>query len=109
MGVIISSGFSVERQVFIFLFLFLGLAVKVPMYPVHIWLPEAHVEAPTSGSVILAGVLLKLGTYAMFRYLLPLFPQGAFYLYPCVISYCIVGLLFSACAAAVQVDLKKLV
>ena len=104
-----SGGFSLERQVFAFLFFFLGLAIKVPMYPVHIWLPEAHVEAPTAGSVILAGVLLKLGTYALFRYLLPAFSEGALYLAPCLISYCVVGLLFSACAAAVQMDLKKLV
>lgn len=109
MWAIKGGGFSLERQIFTFLFFFVGLAIKVPMYPVHIWLPEAHVEAPTAGSVILAGVLLKLGTYAMFRYLLPVFPAGALYLSPCLISYCVVGLLFSACAAAVQMDLKKLV
>ena len=77
---------DLEQKILWFTF-FLAFAAKVPMMPVHLWLPEAHVEAPTAGSVILAGVLLKLGTYGFIRFSLPLFPQASFYFTPFAYLY----------------------
>jgi NADH-ubiquinone oxidoreductase chain 4 len=76
--VLLTFSFSFLEQKFLWFSFFLSFATKVPMVPVHLWLPEAHVEAPTSGSVILAGVLLKLGTYGFLRFSLPLFPEACF-------------------------------
>jgi len=88
---------------------FLAFAIKVPLFPLHTWLPDAHVEAPTAGSVILAGVLLKMGTYGMVRFCLPLFPIAAVTMAPWVAVLAIVGVIYGALVAMVQPDLKKLI
>ena len=92
-----------------FLAFFLAFAIKVPLFPFHTWLPDAHVEAPTPGSVVLAAILLKMGTYGILRFLLPLFPEATTDLLPwiCVIS--IIGIIYGAMVAFAQVDLKKLI
>ncbi|HET9441956.1 MAG TPA: NADH-quinone oxidoreductase subunit M [Acidimicrobiales bacterium] len=86
-----------------------GFAVKVPLFPVHTWLPDAHTEAPTAGSVILAGVLLKLGTYGILRFGLYLFPEAAVDLAPLLLTLATVGIVYGAVVAAMQKDLKRLV
>ncbi len=88
---------------------FLAFAIKVPMFPFHTWLPDAHVEAPTAGSVILAGVLLKLGGYGFIRFALPLFPEAAHTWAPLIIVLSLIGIIYGAIVALVQPDLKKLV
>jgi NADH-quinone oxidoreductase subunit M len=88
---------------------FLAFAIKVPMFPFHTWLPDAHVEAPTAGSVILAGVLLKLGGYGFIRFALPLFPEAAVSWAPVIIVLSLIGIIYGAIVALVQPDLKKLV
>jgi NADH-quinone oxidoreductase subunit M len=88
---------------------FLAFAIKVPLFPLHTWLPDAHTEAPTAGSVILAGVLLKMGTYGMLRFCLPLFPEAAHRAAPYVAVLAIIGILYGALVAMVQTDLKRLV
>ncbi len=88
---------------------FLGFAIKVPMFPFHTWLPDAHVEAPTAGSVILAGVLLKMGTYGFLRFLLPIFPEATKALLPYFVFLAIVGIIYGALVALIQKDMKKLV
>jgi len=98
---------SVER--WLFLAFFVAFAIKVPLFPFHTWLPDAHVEAPTAGSVILAGVLLKMGTYGMLRFCLPLFPRASREFAPIVIVLAIIGIIYGALVAMVQPDLKKLV
>lgn len=89
--------------------LFLAFAVKVPMMPVHLWLPEAHVEASTAGSVLLAGVLLKLGTYGLLRFSLPLLPYACIYYGPFVITLSLIGIVYASFTTLRQVDLKKIV
>jgi len=98
-----------NTQWWLFLAFAAGFAIKVPLFPVHTWLPLAHTEAPTAGSVILAGVLLKLGTYGFCRLGIPMFPDAAFFLAPTVATLAIVGILYAALAAWVQTDVKKLV
>lgn len=88
---------------------FLSFAIKVPIFPLHTWLPDAHVEAPTAGSVILAGVLLKMGTYGMLRFCLPLFPQSAIEFAPLISVLAIIGIIYGALVSMVQTDIKKLV
>ncbi len=88
---------------------FLAFAIKVPMFPLHTWLPDAHVEAPTAGSVILAGVLLKMGTYGMLRFCVPLFPDAAKQFAPLISVFAIISILYGSLVAMVQPDLKKLV
>ncbi|MEO6028055.1 MAG: NADH-quinone oxidoreductase subunit M, partial [Candidatus Binatia bacterium] len=87
----------------------LAFAVKVPMFPLHTWLPDAHVEAPTGGSVILAGVMLKLGTYGFLRFAMPLFPNAMAAATPFMLGLAVVGIIYGALVAMVQPDLKKLV
>ena len=87
------SHFSETRQLFLWFAFFASFAVKVPMVPVHIWLPEAHVEAPTAGSVILAGILLKLGTYGFLRFSLPLFPFATFYFTPLIYTLSVLAII----------------
>ncbi len=87
----------------------LAFAIKVPMFPLHTWLPDAHVEAPTAGSVILAGILLKMGTYGFFRFAMPLFPQGSAFFTPLIITLSVIGIIYGALVAMVQPDIKKLV
>ena len=96
-------------QLWLFAGFALAFAIKVPMVPVHTWLPDAHVEAPTGGSVLLAGVLLKLGTYGFLRFALPLFPHAALEAQPWLVALSVVGILYGALVAWVQVDMKKLV
>ncbi len=98
---------SAER--WLFLAFFIAFAIKVPLFPFHTWLPDAHVEAPTAGSVILAGVLLKMGTYGMLRFCLPLFPRASWEFAPLIIALAIIGIIYGALVAMVQPDLKKLV
>ena len=86
----------------------LAFAVKVPVFPFHTWLPDAHVEAPTAGSVLLAGVLLKLGTYGLLRFNLPLFPDAALAFVPLLAVLAVAGIIYGAAVAIVQSDLKKL-
>jgi NADH-quinone oxidoreductase subunit M len=96
-------------QTWLFLAFAVAFAIKVPMFPFHTWLPDAHVEAPTAGSVILAGVLLKMGTYGFLRFCLPLFPQASLTLVPWVFALSLIGIVYGAWVAMVQPDLKKLV
>jgi len=96
-------------QFWLFLGFFFGFAIKVPMFPFHTWLPDAHVEAPTAGSVILAAVLLKMGTYGFVRFALPILPEGTKYWLPYVVVLAIVGIIYGALVSLVQKDMKKLV
>jgi NADH-quinone oxidoreductase subunit M len=96
-------------QIWLFLAFALAFAIKVPLFPFHTWLPDAHVEAPTAGSVILAGVLLKMGTYGLLRFAFPLFPDAAVYFAPVLATLAVVGIVYGALVAMVQPDLKKLV
>jgi NADH-quinone oxidoreductase subunit M len=96
-------------QVWVWLAFFLGFAIKVPMFPFHTWLPDAHVEAPTAGSVILAGVLLKMGTYGFLRFSLPMLPDATRAFAPWVLALCLIGIVYGAMVALVQKDWKKLV
>lgn len=107
--ILTTSFFTLSEQKFLWLSFFFSFATKVPMVPTHIWLPEAHVEAPTSGSVILAGVLLKLGTYGFLRYCFPLFPEASFYYSPLVYSIAAVGIVYTSCTAIRQTDFKKII
>jgi len=99
----------VEQQLWLFGAFALAFAIKVPMFPFHTWLPDAHVEAPTGGSVILAGILLKLGTYGFLRFALPLFPHAADRLAPWLLGLAVIGIVYGALVAWVQPDMKKLV
>ena len=99
---------SLEQKIMWFTF-FASFATKVPMVPVHLWLPEAHVEAPTAGSVILAGVLLKLGTYGFIRFSLPLFPEACFYFAPFVYGMSVVGVVYTSFTAIRQSDFKRII
>ena len=96
-------------QSFLFLGFLIGFAVKVPVWPLHSWLPDAHVQAPTAGSVILAGVLLKLGTYGLARFCIPLFPEAAVAWAPFVAVLAIIGIIYGAWVSYAQTDVKKLV
>src|SRR6266699_4292579 len=98
-----------RTEMLLFLAFFLAFAIKVPLFPLHTWLPDAHVEAPTAGSVILAGVLLKMGTYGMMRFCLPLFPLASRKAAPYVAALAIIGIIYGALVALVQPNLKKLV
>jgi NADH-quinone oxidoreductase subunit M len=98
-----------QSQRWLFVAFGLAFAIKVPMFPFHTWLPDAHVEAPTAGSVVLAGVLLKLGTYGFVRYALPLFPEATLEFAPVVFTLGLIGVIYGALVAMVQEDVKKLV
>ena len=97
------------EQSWLFAAFALSFAIKVPLFPLHTWLPDAHVEAPTAGSVILAGVLLKLGTYGFLRFAMPLFPQAALAAAPYMIALAVIGIIYGAVVAMMQTDIKKLV
>jgi NADH-quinone oxidoreductase subunit M len=96
-------------ELWLFLAFFLAFAIKVPLFPFHTWLPDAHVEAPTAGSVLLAGVLLKMGTYGLVRFSLPLFPHISQLFAPLISALAVVGIIYGALVAMVQPDMKKLV
>ena len=103
------NGGPSATEILLFLAFFVAFAIKVPLFPLHTWLPDAHVEAPTAGSVILAGVLLKMGTYGMMRFCLPLFPLASRKAAPYVAVFAIIGIIYGALVAMVQPNLKKLV
>jgi NADH-quinone oxidoreductase subunit M len=96
-------------QNYMFLAFALSFAIKVPLFPLHTWLPDAHVQAPTAGSIILAAVLLKMGTYGLLRFCLPLFPQASLFFAPFISILAIIGIIYGALVAMVQTDMKKLV
>jgi NADH-quinone oxidoreductase subunit M len=104
-----TTGFAEGLQLLAFAAFFLAFAIKVPMFPFHTWLPDAHVEAPTAGSVILAGVLLKLGGYGFIRYSLSLYPEASHAYAPLIIVLSLIAIIYGAIVAMVQPDLKKLV
>jgi len=101
--------FAPGTERLLFLAFFVAFAIKVPLFPLHTWLPDAHVEAPTAGSVLLAGVLLKVGTYGMIRFCLPLFPMATREYAPWIAALAIIGIIYGALVAMVQPDYKKLV
>lgn len=103
------QGFTKSFQCFVFLLLFFGFAVKVPIFPFHTWLPDAHVEAPTAGSVILAGLLLKMGTYGFLRVSFPLFPDAVEAFAYAFALLGVINIIYGACAAMAQQDLKKMI
>ena len=107
--VLLTFSFSALEQRLMWFSFFASFATKVPMVPVHLWLPEAHVEAPTSGSVILAGVLLKLGTYGFIRFSFPLFPEACFYFTPFVYAMSVVGIIYTSFTAIRQTDFKRII
>jgi NADH-quinone oxidoreductase subunit M len=98
-----------QSQSWLFGVFALAFAIKVPMFPFHTWLPDAHVEAPTPASAVLAGILLKLGTYGFIRFALPLFPMAAPEFAPVMIALALIGIVYGACVAMIQTDVKKLV
>jgi NADH-quinone oxidoreductase subunit M len=103
------GGIPADTQIWLFLAFAAAFAIKVPMWPLHSWLPDAHVEAPTAGSVILAGVLLKMGTYGFLRFNLSLFPSAAWQLAPWIALLAVIGILYGAAVSYAQKDVKKLV
>ncbi len=105
----IAPGIAPALQGWLFLAFALSFLIKVPLFPLHTWLPDAHVEAPTAGSVILAGVLLKMGTYGLIRFCLPLFPDATYQYMPYISVLAVVGIIYGALVAMVQTDVKKLI
>lgn len=101
--------FSEEEQYFLWLGFFLSFSSKIPIFPLHIWLPEAHVEAPTVGSVILAGILLKLGVYGLIRFNLCFFPAASLFFTPLIYCLCAIGVVYASLAAIRQIDLKRII
>lgn len=104
-----AAGLPADTQLWLFLATALAFAIKVPLFPFHTWLPDAHVQAPTPGSVILAGVLLKMGTYGLMRMSIPMFPEAAHAAAPYMIGLAVVGIVYGALIAWRQTDIKKLV
>src|ERR1039457_4910072 len=98
-----------NASLWLFLGFFIAFAVKVPLFPLHTWLPDAHVEAPTAGSVLLAGVLLKMGTYGLLRFNIGLFPAEAHKNAPWIITLAIIGIVYGALVALVQPNMKKMI
>nr|YP_009940669.1 NADH dehydrogenase subunit 4 [Passiflora edulis]QNZ92486.1 NADH dehydrogenase subunit 4 [Passiflora edulis] len=105
----LTTEFSERRQIFLWIASFASFAVKVPMVPVHIWLPEAHVEAPTAGSVILAGILLKLGTYGFLRFSIPMFPEATLSSTPFIYTPSAIAIIYTSLTTSRQIDLKKII
>jgi NADH-quinone oxidoreductase subunit M len=108
-GVLMHTVFPAGMQTWLFLALFASFSVKVPMWPVHTWLPDAHVEAPTAGSVILAGVLLKMGAYGFLRFSVPMLPDASAYFAPFIFTLSVVAVIYTSLVALAQEDMKKLI
>ena len=108
-AVLLNTKFPVSLQHWLWLAFFASFAVKMPMWPVHTWLPDAHVEAPTAGSVVLAGILLKLGGYGFIRFSLPMFPEASHYFAPLVFALSVIAIVYTSLVALVQEDMKKLI
>lgn len=106
---LLSFRFSELEQKILWIFFFLSFASKIPMFPFHIWLPEAHVEAPTVGSVLLAGILLKLGVYGFLRFSITLFPEASVFFSPLVYTLSVIGVLYASLTAIRQTDLKRII
>jgi len=106
---ILQNSIPAEIQIWLFAAFALAFAIKVPLFPFHTWLPDAHVEAPTAGSVVLAGVLLKMGTYGFVRFCIPLFPEASVDFIPVIAILSVIGIIYGAMVALVQPDMKKLV
>ncbi len=106
---LMAAEFTPEMQIWLWLAMFASFAVKVPMWPFHTWLPDAHVEAPTAGSVVLAGVLLKLGGYGFLRFSLPMLPDASAYFTPFIYTLSIVAVIYTSLVALMQTDMKKLI
>jgi proton-translocating NADH-quinone oxidoreductase chain M len=100
---------STNMQFFLWIAFFASFSVKIPMFPVHIWLPEAHVEAPTAGSVLLAGILLKLGGYGFLRFTLPMCPNATIYFLPAVYTLCTIGIIYTSLTTLRQTDMKRII
>ena len=109
LAVLMQTPFPARMQFWLFLAFFASFAVKVPMWPVHTWLPDAHVEAPTAGSVILAGVLLKMGAYGFLRFSVPMLPQASQYFAPLMFSLGVIAVVYTSLVAFAQTDMKKLI
>jgi NADH-quinone oxidoreductase subunit M len=107
--VLLKTHFDPALQQWLFLGFLASFAVKLPMWPVHTWLPDAHVEAPTAGSVILAGILLKMGGYGFIRFSLPMFPDASHYFAPLMYSLSVIAIIYTSLVALVQEDMKKLI
>jgi proton-translocating NADH-quinone oxidoreductase chain M len=107
--ILLTTEFSERRQILLWIAFFASFSVKVPMVPVHIWLPEAHVEAPTAGSVILAGILLKLGTYGFLRFSIPMFPEATLYFTPFIYTLSVIAIIYTSLTTIRQIDLKKII
>ncbi|HEY9214280.1 MAG TPA: NADH-quinone oxidoreductase subunit M [Ancylobacter sp.] len=108
-AVLLKHAFPSGMQTWLWLAFFASFAVKMPMWPVHTWLPDAHVEAPTAGSVILAGILLKMGGYGFLRFSLPMFPDASAYFAPFVFTLSVVAIIYTSLVALMQEDIKKLI
>mgnify|MGYP002381150709 CR=1 FL=1 len=106
---LLSVRLSSKESIWLFAAMFLAFGIKIPLFPFHTWLPDAHVEAPTGGSVVLAGVLLKMGLYGLIRLAYPLFPSGAEFFTPIMALLAVIGIVYGALVAWVQTDIKKLV
>ncbi|MDP2355455.1 MAG: NADH-quinone oxidoreductase subunit M [Beijerinckiaceae bacterium] len=106
---LLKTSFPSSMQTWLWLAFFASFAVKMPMWPVHTWLPDAHVEAPTAGSVILAGILLKMGGYGFLRFSLPMFPEASQYFAPLVWTLSVIAIVYTSLVALVQEDMKKLI
>jgi NADH-quinone oxidoreductase subunit M len=106
---LMTHAFAYDWQIWLFLAFFASFAVKMPMWPVHTWLPDAHVEAPTAGSVILAGVLLKMGGYGFLRFSLPMFPEATLHFTPLIMTLSVIAIIYTSLVALVQEDMKKLI
>ncbi|MGQ3114498.1 MAG: NADH-quinone oxidoreductase subunit M [Hydrogenophaga sp.] len=106
---LLTHDFPASMQTWLWLAFFASFAVKMPMWPVHTWLPDAHVEAPTAGSVILAAILLKMGGYGFLRFSLPMFPDASLYFQPFVFTLSIVAIIYTSLVALMQEDIKKLI
>ena len=106
---LMDTALDYNLQIWLFLAFFASFAVKMPMWPVHTWLPDAHVEAPTAGSVILAGVLLKMGGYGFLRFSLPMFPEATEYFAPMIMWLSVIAIIYTSLVALVQEDMKKLI